>query len=201
MITIAENDIASLYEYWAPRLSVSAARYLLHRYDHEVPDVVQTVFSRLQPGKTFDNQKHMECWLFLVCRNAAFKLRSAQKKLVVLGLPSQVIEFDSQDIPEKFKDTLRKNNTKELIEKFKHGEELDSQSPLQQLEQKEQREKLWLAISSLKPVYRELLRMFYYEELSYKEIGEKLGITSGLVGFKLNYARQKVRKTLEEQNG
>jgi len=139
----------------------------------------------------------------LVCRNAAFKLRAAQQKLCNLGLPSNTPEYNgSSDMPEKFKDTLREaSGGYALVQKLKHGLELNVDSPRELLEQKERYLKLDKAVSCLKPVYQELLKMFYYEDLSYKEISEKTGMSSGLVGFKLNYAKQKVKEIMEKQNG
>lgn len=64
------------------------------------------------------------------------------------------------------------------------------------------RERLQQAISSLSAEYRAVLLMFYFEDLSYREIAEQLDMPIGTVMSRLARAKQSLRRTLfksEEQ--
>jgi len=61
----------------------------------------------------------------------------------------------------------------------------------------EQLRQLYSAIKSLGEVDRALV-MLYLEDLSYKEIGEVLGLTEDNVGVKLNRIKTKLRVSIEQ---
>nr|WP_281420238.1 RNA polymerase sigma factor [Tissierella simiarum] len=54
------------------------------------------------------------------------------------------------------------------------------------------------ALWSLSPIYNEVLILFYFEELSIKEIGEILDEKEGTVKSKLSRGRMALKKALEE---
>ena len=60
------------------------------------------------------------------------------------------------------------------------------------------REKLQKAIDSLSPEYRAVLLMFYFEDLSYREIAEQSGIPMGTVMSRLARAKRCLREALFE---
>lgn len=53
------------------------------------------------------------------------------------------------------------------------------------------------AISQLKPKYREVVLLFYYQELKTSEIAEILGISVSAVTVRLTRAREQLKKKLE----
>ena len=54
-------------------------------------------------------------------------------------------------------------------------------------------------LMTLSSDHREILHMAFYEELSYQEIGELLGIPVNTVKTRVYYAKQQLKKTLQHQ--
>ncbi len=52
-------------------------------------------------------------------------------------------------------------------------------------------------ISKLKPKYKEVILLFYYQEMKSKEIAAALGITESAVTVRLYRAREQLKKTLK----
>lgn len=52
-------------------------------------------------------------------------------------------------------------------------------------------------INKINPKYREILILFFYEELSYKEISDVLRISVSAVGVRLNRAKSALKKILK----
>jgi RNA polymerase sigma-70 factor (ECF subfamily) len=82
----------------------------------------------------------------------------------------------------------------------------DDQFPLAELAEQESgdatdawldREALQLALSELPDEFRIIVLMFYFEELSYKEIAEQLDIPIGTVMSRLSRGKAHLRKRLE----
>jgi RNA polymerase sigma factor (sigma-70 family) len=57
------------------------------------------------------------------------------------------------------------------------------------------------AADTLEPVYRDVYRLHTFEELTYKQIAERLGIEPVTVGVRLNRARKKLRDVLMARFG
>lgn len=60
------------------------------------------------------------------------------------------------------------------------------------------REQLAAALAALPPEFRVVVLMFYFEELSYQEIAEQLGIPIGTVMSRLSRAKSHLRRWLAE---
>lgn len=60
------------------------------------------------------------------------------------------------------------------------------------------REQLLTAIGNLKPKYREVVLLFYYQELSVKEIAELLDIKESTIKVRLKRAREQLKAILKE---
>jgi len=65
----------------------------------------------------------------------------------------------------------------------------ESPNPEQQLINKQRAEKLHEVVAQLKPRYRKVIEMRYFDELSYEEIAERLRIPLGTVKIHLRRAR------------
>ena len=71
-------------------------------------------------------------------------------------------------------------------------------APDEHLIQDELRERILQAIEQLPPRQREVVELFYLQGESYQSIQERLGISKGLLGWRLKQARQKLEYRLRE---
>lgn len=71
-------------------------------------------------------------------------------------------------------------------------------SPQDSIENKEKAEWIAKAIEKLKPKYKEILYLYYYQELSREEVAKRLNITPRRVSERVNYAQKLLRKILKE---
>ena len=74
----------------------------------------------------------------------------------------------------------------------------DSPNPEQQLITKQRCERLREVVKQLKPRYRKVVEMRYYDELSYEEIAEKLQLPLGTVKIQLRRAKALLAEILKE---
>lgn len=82
---------------------------------------------------------------------------------------------------------------------LKHAPEPDPYlSPHERVENRERAE--WIAdcIKKLKPKYKEVLFLYYYQELSREEVAKKLKISPRRVSERVNYAQKLLRKIMKE---
>lgn len=64
---------------------------------------------------------------------------------------------------------------------------------------KDDEHRLFKAIEALPPVYRETIALRYYDDLSYKEIAEVLGVGTSAVGTNIMRATEHLKKALAEK--
>lgn len=74
----------------------------------------------------------------------------------------------------------------------------DSPNPEQQLITKQRCERLREVVKQLKPRYRKVVELRYYDELSYEEIAEKLQLPLGTVKIQLRRAKALLAEILKE---
>jgi RNA polymerase sigma-70 factor (ECF subfamily) len=75
-----------------------------------------------------------------------------------------------------------------------------SPDPHDRVEGDERAQQLALAVHKLKTKYRDVLKLYYYQELPREEVAHRLGITPAKVSERVNYALKLLRKALEKQN-
>ena len=73
-------------------------------------------------------------------------------------------------------------------------------SPDQNLQRDELRDKITIAINSLSEDHREVILLKEVEGLSYQEIAESIGSSIGTVMSRLYYARKKLQETLKDND-
>jgi RNA polymerase sigma-70 factor (ECF subfamily) len=74
-----------------------------------------------------------------------------------------------------------------------------SESPEFIVEADESKKAIWAAIDKLSYDHREIIILRHFEDMSYEEIAEILGIAVGSVMSRLYYARKKLRDLLGEK--
>jgi RNA polymerase sigma-70 factor, ECF subfamily len=61
--------------------------------------------------------------------------------------------------------------------------------------------RIHVALAKLTPAHREILTFCFLEDLSHPQIAEILGLRAGTVRSRIYYAKQSLRKELEQDNG
>jgi RNA polymerase sigma-70 factor (ECF subfamily) len=69
--------------------------------------------------------------------------------------------------------------------------------PCDDAESRERARVLAEAIKLLKPKFKEVLNLYYYQELSREEVAQRLGISPRRVSERLNYAQKLLRKMIK----
>lgn len=91
-------------------------------------------------------------------------------------------------------DTLRKNKKLEAIE----NDMPSSDSLVDDVIQKEEYRALYKAVSLLKDSYQEVVRLYYFDSMSVREIASIIGESADNVKIQLYRARLKLKELLEE---
>ncbi len=69
--------------------------------------------------------------------------------------------------------------------------------PCEDAETRERAKILAEAIQHLKPKFKEVLQLYYYQEMSRSEVAERLGISPRRVSERINYAQKLLRKMIK----
>ncbi len=78
---------------------------------------------------------------------------------------------------------------------LKHApEQAPDPDPDESLERKERTDKLARLLQELTPRYRDVLELYYFQELSRDEVAGRLGITVNQVSERLHYAQKLLRR-------
>ncbi|MFN7253401.1 MAG: sigma-70 family RNA polymerase sigma factor [Anaerobacillus sp.] len=158
---------------YAERLTKLAYNYL--KDWSMAQDVVQEVFvTCYEQFEIIDTIRSLKAWLFRITINKCKDvLRSSLFKKVVVN--SNLFSlFTTRDL-----------------------------SPEMNLIKRDEDETLSMCVLSLPIKYREIIILFYYEELSIEEISEMLKLNSNTVKTRLNRGRMKLKNVIEggELNG
>lgn len=78
---------------------------------------------------------------------------------------------------------------------YEEGSSSDSSGSAETYEEDE----VWIEIAKLTEPLRAVIILFYYEELSIKEISHTLEISEGTVKSRLNHGREKLKERLEQK--
>lgn len=150
-------------------------RFILNDED-EVLDVLQDSYikafgslDQLQEASKF------EAWIKRIAHNKAIDLLRKAKPLNF----SEMVSEDSDDVLE-FEDD-RTDNLPEVV-----------------MDQKETARLLGEILDSLPDDQRICVTMFYYDQLSVKEIAEELGVAEATVKSRLNYGRKKIESKVRD---
>ena len=136
-------------------------------------DLVQDAFMKLHAQ--FDTVQQPRPWLYRTIHNLAMNHHRSRKKVVP-------VDFESEEAP---KDAAA--NVEPLPDEYLQRMEAFGQARL--------------ALKELDQRKREALRLKFEEGLSYKEIAERLKITSGNVGFILHHALKELAKAIQSSGG
>ena len=133
----------------------------------DVEDVVQDVFLRAyQNLQSFDAGQRFSPWIYRIAHNTF--VNALRKKT---HEPMYVFDLDTVIphalVDESQDEERRRKEIREILERF---------------------------LEQISPRYREILVLYYFEELPYADIAEVLKIPVGTVGVRLRRAREALQK-------
>lgn len=131
-------------------------------------DVVQDTFIRLYKQDVEMVKGGLKTWLYTVCRNRALDVLRKEKRLVVVD------------------DEMFKYNASDIL------------SPDKQVDQDERISQLMGYLETLSENQREVILMKFQDGMSYQEISDATGLTTGNVGFLLHNGLKKLREILPQ---
>lgn len=135
-----------------------------------IEDVVQDVFIKTyQNIKGFDASQRFSPWIYRIAHNTYI---NAIKKNSLS--PLYLFDFDT---------LISRTIVEDPIVREK--------------EQKEMKELVDKGLSLIDPKHREILVLYYIEDLSYKEISEILHVPIGTVGVRIMRAKEVLREVIE----
>ena len=120
---------------------------------------------------TFEKGRSFRPWLFSIIKNLSLNLIEKKKSLREVSL-DKAMEESGFDIADTTAD------------------------PHEMLENSEIHEQVWKAIMELKEEFREVIVLKHFQDLSYREIADTLGIPEGTVMSRLYHARLALKKSL-----
>lgn len=131
--------------------------------EDNIEDVVQDVFIKTyQNIKSFDSSQRFSPWIYRIAHNTYI---NAIKKNSLN--PLYLFDFDTLVSHTVVEDPI-----------------------VREREQKEMKEIVDKGLSQIEPKYREILILYYIEDLSYKEIADILRIPIGTVGVRIMRAKE-----------
>jgi len=122
------------------------------------------------------------------CQQERFEQRSSLKTYLV-----KITVHKSHDYLRSWK-----NKRHMLLEKLHIG--VSKRTPEKELVEKDNRRILTTALFELPIAYREVLILYYYQELKIREIAEILASTENTVKTRLRRARQKLQEKLDRND-
>jgi RNA polymerase sigma-70 factor (ECF subfamily) len=172
VIHIREGDLealSELYERYKTQVYRTALAITHNKKDAE--DILQEAFLRVYTyADTIDETVSLGPWLYRVTVNLAYSWTTRAKRWLNF-IPSMLDRLVSSNLwrPEKM------------------AEDLDLQQVLQR------------AIDGLPPAQRVVVVLYYLEGLNQREISYVMDIPEGTVKSRLYYAREKLRKAIQEE--
>ncbi len=163
----AQNELVRRYRNPAFRFALQ-----LTGNREDAHDVAQEAMVRfVETLDRFDDERPVQPWLFRIVRNKAFDLGRRQK-------------------------VRRAESLDDLLERGMPAPSQPTVHPVDRLELFELRRRVWEALGRLTEGQREILVLREYQDLSYGEIAEVLGVPTGTVMSRLHRARTALRKQL-----
>ncbi len=136
-------------------------------------DAVQDTFLKLHGQDPSAVEAKLKSWLFTVCRNRCLDILKKEKRMIPIDIEQINALPGSGDDPAR---AMRKAEDREQVA-----------ADLRELVEK---------IESLPPRQRDVMRLKFQGDLSYREIGEVLGITTSNVGFVVHSAVKRLRQLM-----
>nr|WP_304954613.1 sigma-70 family RNA polymerase sigma factor [uncultured Acetatifactor sp.] len=153
----------------------------------DAEDVVQEVFYQyLKKPRTFQSPEHEKAWFLKVTLNGCRKVWRSAWKRHQAPWPSGPGDAENSQ--------WDLNGTKEAM-----PQDAQVHEPEERFFRREENRRLLQAVLALPEKYRDVIHLFYYEELSVKEISRITGRGESTVTSQLTRGRELLRKSLKEE--
>ena len=172
LVTLGNKD---LYGELIDRYEAKLTRYVMRftQQQDDVSDILQTIFIKAYMNlKSFDKNRSFNSWIYRIAHNESV---NHLKKLGTQKIT--FIDFDTF-FPHPF---------------------AKEESDLLALS-REDKEVLEVSLSKISPKYREVLVLYYYDELSYQEIADVLHVPTSTVGIRIRRGKEVLQKILLANN-
>lgn len=177
MIKDDKEAFNKLYQAYSAKLFRMAYFITGNRSDSE--DIVQEAFMKcFLHRKKLRQPERFESWLYQIMVRTAWRFNGRKNK-------KNELSFD---------EILEDENNIRMAEAIQKE---DTSGPLEQILEKENAIELRTMVNSLKQKHRTVILLFYYNDLSIKEIAHVTGTFEGTVKYRLHTARTLLRKQLE----
>lgn len=186
MMKADEKEIQQKIDRYADMLFRLSYMRLQNVQDAE--DAVQEVFYQyLKKPQAFENPEHEKAWFLKVALNVCRKTwRSAWRRHQSGWLPDEAGRSDGDCMENT--ESGRNTGGAELLP-----------GPEEFSVRQEERRRLLHAVLALPEKYREVIHLFYYEELSVKEISRITGGGVSTITSRLTRGRELLKKSLKEE--
>lgn len=162
---------AILMHRYVDKLKRYARKFLLNKEDTD--DLLQDIFIKTYKNlEDFDITRKFSPWIYRIAHNEF--INKIKKKITEKLIP---IDFDNF-----FPHPEAKETTDKATEDFLNENILNEN--LQKLDFK----------------YREILILYFFEEMNYKDISDVLAIPVSTVGVRINRAKEKLKLLLKDKN-
>ncbi len=156
---------------YVEKLKRYARKFIQDKVDIE--DLVQDVFIKAyQNIQSFDESRKFSPWIYRIAHNEF--VNQIRKKITQKILP---IDFDTffphPEALEKADTDTEAFFTEKILEEY---------------------------LNKLDPKYREVLVLYFYEEMDYKQIGEVLAIPVSTVGVRIIRAKEKLKLLIKDKS-
>ncbi|MDB5266832.1 MAG: sigW [Parcubacteria group bacterium] len=159
------HPFGALVERFEPKLLRYGRKFLATPEDIE--DAVQDVFISVYKNiQSFDLGQKFSPWIYRIAHNAFVNALKKHSRN-----PFQFMDFDVLVSHAVDDDPVRKEE-----------------------EQKEMRQMIDAHLERLQPKYREVLILYYLEDMQYKEIGDILEVPTSTVGIRIKRAKDALKK-------
>jgi RNA polymerase sigma-70 factor (ECF subfamily) len=174
VVLICRGDkelFGELIDRYESKLTRYVKRFTQNKDD--VSDIVQTVFIKAYTNlQSFDSGRSFNSWVYRIAHNECvnYLKKKGNEKI-------SFIDFDTF-FPHPFaKETADRETLK-----------------------REEQEALDVSLASISPKYREVLILYFYEELSYQDIADIVRIPVATVGVRIRRGKEALRKALAHKH-
>jgi RNA polymerase sigma-70 factor (ECF subfamily) len=148
------------------------ARWIV-QHDQDAQDIVQEAYLRAFKGFSGFRGGNGRAWLLTIVRNTAYSWMNKHAS-------------DERLVP---------------YEEEKHAKIISFDQPTREIVNEKRKEHLQNALLRLSTEYREVIVLYEFEGLSYKELALALGVPLGTVMSRLNRARRRLQQELAHIRG